>query len=398
MVTYLRLCLEWITLGPEELIKRNVASFRLAMKPSELDAILEAMRQVISSGQLTLGANGKGFEEEFARFVDVPFACAVNSGTAALEIALRVFGVEGKEVLVPTNTFFATAAAVIHAGGKPRFVDCDPLTLAMDRRSLAERYTSNCAGVIVVHIGGAIVPGIEAVKQFCSDRHMFLLEDAAHAHGSSLNGKQAGTFGDAAAFSFYPTKVMTSGEGGMLVTAREELYREVLVYRDQGKESFTSNFHVRLGHNWRMSELHAVLGRSQLRQLPENIDRRREVAGWYDEALARLKEFTPQPMPKGSLSNYYKYPVSLPAGVSRAELKKQIKGERGVSLSGEVYELPLHKQPIFAKYADAKFPGAEQGCSQHICLPLYPGLTKEDADYVIEALKATAKSTSEVRH
>ena len=380
-------------------VRRNVPSFRLSVKPPELDEVLSGMKQALLSGQLTLGREGKLLEEEFAGFVGMPFACAVNSGTAALEIALRAFGVQGRKVLVPANTFFATPAAVLHAGGVPRFVDCDPKTLAMDYDSLVRRWTSRCAGVIVVHVGGPIAPRIQAVRQFCRERGLFLLEDAAHAHGSSLGGKQAGTFGDAAAFSFYPTKVMTSSEGGMVVTANEHLYREALVYRDQGKENFSSNLHLRLGYNWRMSELHAVLGRSQLKQLPSNIARRCEIARWYGLALQNLPALTPQALSPSSESNYYKYPVILPKEIPRDELKRRLKDNWGVSLSGEVYALPCHRQPVFERWGDGDFPGAEQGCAQHVCLPLYPDLTEVEVKYVVEALGAVVSSLiEEVRH
>jgi dTDP-4-amino-4,6-dideoxygalactose transaminase len=370
----------------------NVPSLRLSIKPPELDEVLSNMREVLLSGQLTLGAHGRSLEKDFASFVGMPFACAVNSGTSALEIALRAFGVEGKQVLVPSNTFFATPAAVLHAGGIPRFVDCDPYSLAMDYDSLVRRLTPQCVGVIVVHIGGPVTPCTEVVAEFCRERGLFLLEDAAHAHGSSLHGKQAGTFGDAAAFSFYPTKVMTSGEGGMIVTAKEKIYQEAVLYRDQGKESFSSNFHVRLGHNWRMSELHAVLGRSQLKALPTNILRRREIAQWYDAALRGVPGVTPQPLPAGSESNYYKYPVTLMKGIDRAELKRMLKEEWGVSLSGEVYTLPCHKQPVFEKYADVGLPGSEAACAQHVCLPLYPELTRAEAEYAVNAFKTSVNS------
>ncbi len=372
--------------------KRNVPSLRLSIQGAELDRILSDMRAVFGSGQFTLGAHGKSFEEEFAAFVGAPYACAVNSGTSALEIALRAFGVAGKEVLVPSNTFFATVAAVLHAGGEPRFVDCDPRTLAMDYRSLVERSTPRCAGVIVVHIGGPVTPCIKEVQDFCHTRGLFLLEDAAHAHGSSLAGRHPGAWGAAAAFSFYPTKVMTSGEGGMLVTRDERIYKEALMYRDQGKESFSSNFHVRLGYNWRMSEFHAVLGRSQLRELPMHIDERREIASWYDSWLRDVPNLSPQWLPEGSASNYYKYPIMLPNGIDRAALKKRMKAEWGVSLSGEVYDLPCHQQPVFKAYADRALPGAEEACARHICLPLFPGLTKSEAEYVVEALRESITS------
>jgi perosamine synthetase len=379
--------------------RRNVPGFRLGMKPPEIDEVLGDIKEVLLSGQLTLGPHGKRFEEEFASLVGIPFACAVSSGTAALEIALRIFGVEGKQVLVPSNTFFATAAAVIHAGGIPRFVDCDPHSLDIDYDAVVKRWTPRCAGVIVVHIGGPVAPCIDAVQRFCRERGLFLLEDAAHAHGSTLDGKQAGSFGDAAAFSFYPTKVMTSGEGGMLVTGSVGFYKEIPVYRDQGKEGFYSNFHIRLGHNWRMSELHAVLGRSQLKQLPANLARRRQIAKWYGTALKDLPAVKLQSLPAGSESNYYKYSVLLPKNVDRAKLKQRLKEDWGVSLSGEVYTLPCHKQPIFEKYRDGSFPGADEACAQHICLPLYPDLSQAEAEYVVDALKATISySMKEVSH
>lgn len=370
---------------------RSVPSLRLPVDPTEMDAMLAGMRRVLASGQLTLGTEGKQLEEEFARFVGVPFACAVNSGTSALEIPLRAFNVEGKEVLVPTNTFFATPAAVAHAGGIPRFVDCDPRTLSLDVESVKRRWTKGCAGVIAVHIGGAVAPCIQGLRELCRERGMFLLEDAAHAHGSTLAGRRAGSFSDAASFSFYPTKVMTSGEGGMIVTSDERLYKEALMYRDQGKESFSTNFHVRMGYNWRMSELHAVVGRSQLRQLSGNLAKRREIARWYDQLLANAPGVTLQSMSEGSESNYYKYPVFLPDGVSRAEIKKRLKAEWQVSLSGEVYEVPCHKQPVFSKYVDASLPGAEWACARHVCLPLYPDLKRDEAEYVVEAFLSTLR-------
>lgn len=371
-----------------------VPAFRANFSPSDIDEILASMRAALSSGQLTLGEEGRKLEESFARMVGVPYACAVNSGTSALEIALRAFGVQGKQVLVPTNTFFASPASVVHAGGIPRFVDADPATLSLSLGSLKQRWTPECAGVIVVHIGGGVAPCIYEVQQFCKERGMFLLEDAAHAHGSTFHGQQAGSFGDAAAFSFYPTKVMTSGEGGMLVTRNKAIQDEALIYRDQGKEGFLTNFHVRMGYNWRMSELQAIVGRSQLKNLPANLDRRREIAAWYDDALKGLSFVEPITSPEGSVSNYYKYPIMLPTGVSRADVKKRMRADWQVSLAGEVYEVPCHQQPVFKPWADAAFPGAEDACTRQVCLPLFPSLSRAEADQVIQGLAATVQSVA----
>ena len=307
------------------------------------------------------------------------YAVAVNSGTSSLEIPLRVFDVRDKTVLVPTNTFFATPAAVIHAGGKPRFVDADPATFAISLDGIKSRLTEDTAGVIVVHIAGIVTPEMPAIRDFCKERGLFLLEDAAHAHGSSLDGQAAGTFGDAASFSFYPTKVMTSAEGGMIVTNSQRLYEEALIYRDQGKADFLTNAHTRLGYNWRMSEPHAIIGHTQLGRLDEFISARNHIAQVYDEGIREITGIASLQLPPGCRSNYYKYIALLDASLDRGALKKLMREEYGVGLSGEVYETPCHEQPVFAEYRDGEFPIASDICRRHVCLPVYATMTEEDA-------------------
>jgi perosamine synthetase len=349
--------------------------------------ILARIEEALASGQLTLGKFGREFEERFAAYCGAAYAVAVSSGTSALEIALRALGVEGKEVLVPANTFFATAAAALHAGARVRFLDCDPQTMAVSVQDLAEQIGPRTAGVIVVHIGGLITPDIEAIRRLCAERGVWLLEDAAHAHGSAIGGRMAGTFGVAGAFSFYPTKVMTAGEGGMIVTDDARLRDEALIYRDQGKASFTQNAHTRLGSNWRMSELHAAVALSQLARLDEFIAHRQRIARVYDAALAdRRLGLRPLAVPEGARCNYYKYIVFLPEGVDRAALKRLLREEYEVGLSGEVYETPLHEQPVFAPYRDRSLPGAEYICARHICLPISAVMTEDQARFVIDAL------------
>ena len=246
----------------------------ISFSNEDISNITEEISECLRTGALTLGQNGRQFEEEFAALCRVPYAVAVNSGTSALEIILRAIGVQNREVIVPTNTFFATAAAVIHAGGRVRFADCEPGSFALDLGSLRECLNANTAAIIVVHIGGLITPRISEISDVCKQVGVPLIEDAAHAQGSTLGGRPAGSFGVAAAFSFYPTKVMTSCEGGMITTSDEAIYHEALIYRDQGKEGFTTNYHVRLGYNWRMSEPHAIIGRAQLRHGGRGVDPR----------------------------------------------------------------------------------------------------------------------------
>lgn len=354
--------------------------------------ILAAIDECLATGQLTLGKHGAAFEEAFAQTAGTRHAIAVSSGTSALEIIFRSIGVAGGEVIVPTNTFFATPAAVQHAGATVRFAECDPATYAIDVDHARSLINSDTRAVVVVHIGGIITPRIAELRAACDAAGVPLVEDAAHAHGSTLAGKPAGSFGLAAAFSFYPTKVITSGEGGMIATDDDRINEEARVYRDQGKAGFTSNFHTLLGANWRMSEPHAVIGRAQLRRLPEFIAARRRIASIYDRLLPGIG-VTPLTEPAGVVGNYYKYIAMPPAGVDRAALKKHLRATYDVGLSGEVYEAPCHLQPVFGPLPIGTLPVAEDLCARHICMPVSAVMTDEDATYTVESLgKALAET------
>lgn len=366
----------------------QIPSARIVFSESDKQEILRSIEESLSTGQLTLGKNGASFEEEFQKITGTGFAVAVNSGTSALEIVLRSLDVREKEVLVPTNTFFATPAAVCHAGGIVKFIDIDPATLAPNMDLLTQNVTNKTAGIIVVHIGGMITPEMDDLVNFCNESGIFLLEDAAHAHGSSFNGKPAGSFGIAGTFSFYPTKVITAAEGGMIVTHDARLAGEARKYRDQGKVSFLENRHDRLGHNWRMSEIHAAIGRVHLRRLPEFIKERNEIAGRYHEGVKRIPRIRPLAVDPRCRTNYYKYIAVLEDGIDRALLKKELRENHGVSLSGEVYELPCHLQPVFLNGRQGGcFPAAEDFCRRHVCLPVFQGMQDEEIDHVLSALK-----------
>jgi perosamine synthetase len=197
---------------------RRVPAAKIQFLQEDRAWIAERIKEVLTSGQLTLGKYGAEFEKQFALFCGVNHGIAVNSGTSSLEIILRGLGVEGKDVVVPTNTFFATAAAVVHAGGTPVFVDMDPDSFAVLPEAVERSLTRNTAGIIVVHIGGIVSNQMPELARLAASKGLWLVEDAAHAHGSSYRGTSAGAFGVAGSFSFYPTKVMTCGEGGMITT------------------------------------------------------------------------------------------------------------------------------------------------------------------------------------
>lgn len=351
--------------------------------------IAERISDALSTGQLTLGKYGREFEAEFARFCGAEHAIAVNSGTAALEIILRAIPVAGRDVLVPANTFFATAAAVVHAGGTPVLMDTDLESFGTAPEEVEKRLTDDTAAIIVVHIGGLVSKRMPELAALAAERGIPLVEDAAHGHGAHFEGTYAGRFGLAGAFSFYPTKVMTSGEGGMIVTDDEKLAEDARVHRDQGKASFLVNAHTRLGYNWRMSEPHAIIGLRHLQRLPEMLAARQRIAGIYDAGLASLSGLDALTIPKGGVSNFYKYIALLREPTDRKALKATLRESHGVSLSGEVYEDPIQRQPVFEAYARYPLPRSEEACSRHICLPVFASMTDSQAHQVVDALKRT---------
>ena len=370
----------------------SVPAFRLALRPEDRAAVLGTIHQSLSSGALTLGPVTQDFEERFARRHGSRYAVAVSSGTAALEIILRAVGVTGREVVVPSNTFFATAAAVLHAGGAPRLADVAATTLALSAETVEAALTDATAAVVLVHIAGLVAPDVDAIADLCRRRGIALVEDAAHAHGSSWAGRPAGTFGVAGAFSFYPTKVLTAGEGGMIVTDDEGLRDEAVIFRDQGKAGFFGGDHVRLGYAWRMSELNAALGLVQLARLDEHIAVRREVASYYDEELADVPGITPLARPDGCDVNVYKYVALLDDGIDRRAFKAALATNHAVHLPGEVYAVPLHGQPVFADLPGAALPVTDDVCRRHVCLPVHSDMSPAEAGYVAAAVRKVLES------
>jgi dTDP-4-amino-4,6-dideoxygalactose transaminase len=366
----------------------HIPAARLVFSAEDRAAVLALIDESLRSGSLTLGPHTAEFEEAFAGRHGTPWAVATASGTSALEIVLRALDPGGAEVVVPTNTFFATAAAVIRAGATPRFADVSADTLCLSPESISAALTPSTAAVVLVHIGGLVTPDVDRIAALCEERGVVLVEDAAHAHGTAEDGRPAGSFGRAAAFSFYPTKVMTSGEGGMILTGDRRVRDEAVIYRDQGKAGFLGGDHVRMGYAWRMSELHAAVGLVQLRRLDEFIATRRRVAAIYDRGLAGIDGIGRVPIPPSCATNYYKYVALLAPGVDRAQVRAALREEHGVSLSGEVYAVPLHRQPVFAEMAAGAFPVADDVCARHICLPIHSDMSVEEACYVVDSLRA----------
>jgi perosamine synthetase len=335
---------------------------------------------------LSMYVYGEEFETRFAEYVGTRHAVACNSGTSALELIFRALGVEGREVIVPSNTFLATAIAVRNAGGLPVFADCGD-DMCLDPDDVSSRVTDNTAAITQVHIGGIVSEGIRQTQQLCLDRGIHLVEDAAQAHGSVLDGKKAGSFGTAAGFSFFSTKVMTTGEGGMVTTDDPDLVRRMKSDREFGKiqKGVYVNHHETFGYNWRMPEVSALMGLRQLLSLDSFIARRREIVTRYDEQLRDADDVTVVCPDRHGSYNGFKYMVLL-NGHDRVKVHSEM-GEMGVSLSGYIYEIPLHKLPVFPEWNELSLPTTELICRQHICLPVFVGMTDEQVDHVVESLK-----------
>lgn len=415
-------------------MKIKIPLLRLEYSDKEIGWINREIAKVLKSGYLTMSEKVAEFENMFAEFCGTRHALGTNSGTSSIEIPLRAIDVDGGTVVMPSNTYMATPLAAIKAGARVVFADCDKNNLQMSAEDLESKIRPDTRAVILVHIGGIISPDIEKIITICRSKGIPLIEDAAHAHGAEFYSqssvvsrqpsvkskhlkiktgsdtsdlrpttkgcwKKAGSFGLAGSFSFYPTKVLTTAEGGMMVTDNEDIYRKGIVLREHGKADHGFNVHTEIGDNWRYSEIHAVLGIQQMKKADYLIGERRRIASIYDRLLDGVEEIRPLEIPAFVRPSYYKYIVFLEDGISRDSLKKEMRDRFGVMLTGEVYADPCHSQPVFKKYpkyiANSRkdmFPQTDYVCGHHICLPLYPGLTDKEVKYVVESLKKALKN------
>lgn len=366
---------------------RSIPIMQPSFPDSMLDDLLCDLRQVLASGRIAPGAMAAEFERDFAALCGTDYAVAVNSATTGLQIALRYFGAAGGEVLVPAASFITDVSAVMFECATPVLADIDPATMAVSPETLEARVTDATRGIIWVHLTGLVSRDFEQIRDFAASRGLFLIEDASHAHGARAGDRTAGRFGDVGVFSFFPTKLMTTGSGGMLTTSDPELARFAREMRMFGKDQQTGEI-LHLGNDWFLDDLRSCVGLHQLRGLPDNLARRGALARRYFARLANQPGLRVLDVPDDHAPSWYQFPVFIDDPAMHAACLASMKSA-GVQVK-PIYT-PVHKERVFRGFDNGSTPKAERMLDSSLCLPMFASLAEDDADYVADRLIATLR-------
>jgi dTDP-4-amino-4,6-dideoxygalactose transaminase len=345
----------------------------------------EAVQKVLKSGRLRAGQVTEDFESQFARAVGARYAVAVSSGTAALYLVYRALLSPGDEVIVPDFTFAATAAMVVAAGGQPVFADVDPRTFTLDTQDVERRITPRTRALVPVHLYGHPAD-VHGLLRLARRHRLRVIWDAAQAHGARSRGRDVGAFPDAVCYSFYPSKNMTTGEGGMITTSDSRLAAQCRLLRSHGEQRRYE--HVCLGFNLRLTDVASALGRVQLAKLPAALGRRRQNARILSRGLADIPGIGVPHVAAGAEHAYCLYTITLDPerlGVSRDQFQQAL-SERGIETAVH-YPRPLHRQPVFRGYGrDRDFPVSTRLAESVLSIPVYPELTRRDLQRIVRAV------------
>jgi len=363
--------------------------------PTINDKDIEDVKDALSTRWLTNGMKLKKFEQDTSKYVKTKYSIATSSCSTALHTVIRSLGIkDGDEVIIPTLTFAATANAVIHCGGRVVFTEIEEKNIGLDPNEVINNITSKTKAIIAVHFGGKACE-ITQLEKISKEHNIHLIEDCAHSLGATLNGRMTGSFGDAGCFSFYPTKIMTTCEGGIITTNNEEIANKsrLLINHAISENAFdreeSGNIEydvIDIGYNYRMNEIQASLGISQLAQINQFIKMRKNAARIYDDGF-NGQELTLMSEDSKRNNNHYLYMIRLKEqfGVKRNELAKKLR-EKGIGTS--LHYKPLHLMSAYRKYCESnkKFEISEQIYKDSLCLPMFPGITKKQQEYVIESM------------
>ncbi len=356
-----------------------------AAKPIIGDEEREAVDRVLRSGMLAQGPEVKAFEEEFSAHVGGRHCVAMNSGTSALHLGFIAAGIQpGDEVIVPSFSFAATANSVVLAGGVPILAEIDPKTFNLDPDHVETLITKKTKAIMPVHLYGHIA-AMDRFEEISSKYGVKIIEDAAQGHLASMNGRNAGEFGVVASFSFYPTKNMTAGEGGMVVTDSADIARTLRLLRNQGQEIRYKNEVI--GFNTRLTDIHAAIGRVQLAKLPGWTKTRQENAAYLD---ANLKGVIVPYLQPGTTHSYHQYTIRIPGGsTEKRDAFMEAITAKGVGC-GVYYPTPIHRLPSFN--LNLNLPETELVIKECVSLPVHPSLSQADLETIVSVVNEVAAS------
>ena len=356
---------------------------------------INAVVDVLKSDYLTTGPKIAEFEQAVASYTGAKYAVAISNGTSALHAACFAAGIgQGDEVITTPLTFAASANCVLYCGGTPVFADVDPYTYNIDPKEILKKITDKPKAIIAVHLAGQPCD-MDEIHSIAQEHNLIVIEDGAHALGSVYKGKKVGCLSDMTTFSFHPVKPITTGEGGMIMTDNEELYKRLVLFRSHGitrdNSMMTRNegpwFYQQLdlGYNYRITDIQCALGCSQMRKLDKFLKRRRELVERYNNAFIECDNIvTPYQLPD-TQSGWHLYIVQ----VKNHDRKQVFETLRDKGIGVNVHYIPVYMHPYYREhgYKDVHCANAEEIYSHIISLPLYPGLTDEQQDYVIDTLK-----------
>jgi len=352
-------------------------------KPIIGDKEIENVVEVLKSGMIAQGPKVEEFEQKFADWVGAKYGIAVNSGTAALHTALLACDIgEGDEVITTPFTFIASGNAIVYTGAKPVFADIDLKTYTMDPDSIEDLITENTKAILPIQLYGQSAD-MDRINEIAEKYGLIVIEDAAQAHGATFKGQKVGSMGDMSCFSFYPTKNMTTSEGGIITTDDEDLAEQARIFRAHGAS--VRYHHDAIGYNFRMTDISAAIGLAQLEKIDEFNNKRIANAAYLNEGLKDVDGIITPYCADDSKHVYHQYTIRVEKG-DRDDWVDII-NECGVG-TGIHYPIPLYNQPIYKLLdIDGNCPNAELAADNVISLPVHPSLTEEDLDLVIEAVK-----------
>ncbi|AVX21679.1 MULTISPECIES: DegT/DnrJ/EryC1/StrS aminotransferase family protein [Carboxydocella] len=355
----------------------------------EIDMVVEVLR----SGQLALGPRMIEFETRMAEYTGVKHAIAVNSGTSGLHLAVRALGIqEGDEVITTPFSFVASANCLLFERARPVFVDIEPETYNLDPNKIEAAITEKTRAILPVHVFGQCCE-MDRIREIAAKYNLTIIEDACEAIGAEYKGRKAGSFGEAAVFAFYPNKQMTTGEGGIIVTDRDDIAELCRSMRNQGRgKEGRWLIHERLGYNYRMDEMSCALGLAQLSRIEEIMAKREKVAQEYNMRLKELDEIKiPEVKPENKIS-WFVYVITLAENINRELFMHELQAE-GVAC--RAYFEPIHLQPFYCEtfgYRKGDFPVCEKIASKTVALPFHNNLSETEIDYVVNVIKKAIRT------